>query len=84
MFNKGGQPNALFFKYRDETDIAFKEGTLIKSEDDVIKAVTTYLNPDNNSLVIKETFLDIDWFREEQVTIIKQLIKYLNEGTDIP
>lgn len=78
-FRKGGMLNSLFFNYRDESNVAFKEETLIRDEDDVIKAVLRYFKPDNGNMIIRETLLDVDAFRDDYNNITEQLEKLLNE-----
>lgn len=78
-FRKEGIFNSLFFNYRDESDVAYKEETLIRDEDDVIKAILKYFKPDNGTMVIKETLLDVGAFRDEYNRITEQLKKLLDE-----
>lgn len=78
-FRKEGIFNSLFFNYRDESDVAYKEETLIRDEDDVIKAILKYFKPDNSTMVIKETLLDVGAFRDEYDRITEQLKKLLDE-----
>lgn len=78
-FRKEGIFNSLFFNYRDESDVAYKEETLIRDEDDVIKSILKYFKPDNNTMVIKETLLDVGAFRDEYNRITEQLKKLLDE-----
>ena len=78
-FRKEGIFNSLFFNYRDESDVAYKEKTLIRDEDDVIKAILKYFKPDNSTMVIKETLLDVGAFRNEYNRITEQLKKLLDE-----
>ena len=78
-FRKEGIFNSLFFNYRDESDVAYKEETLIRNEDDVIKAILKYFKPDNSTMVIKETLLDVGAFRDEYNRITEQLKKLLDE-----
>lgn len=78
-FKKEGIFNSLFFNYRDESDVAYKEETLIRDEDDVIKAILKYFKPDNSTMVIKETLLDVGAFRDEYNRITEQLKKLLDE-----
>nr|DAK03841.1 MAG TPA: hypothetical protein [Bacteriophage sp.] len=78
-FRKEGIFNSLFFNYRDESDVAYKEETLIRDEDDVIKAILKYFKPDNSTMVIKETLLDVGAFRDEYNRITEQLKKLLDE-----
>lgn len=79
VFRKGGILNSLFFNYRDESNVTYKEETLIRNEDDVIKVMLKYFNPDNKSMVIKETLLDVNAFREDCNNITEQLKKLLDE-----
>lgn len=79
VFRKGGILNSLFFNYRDESNVAYKEETLIRNEDDVIKVMLKYFNPDNSDMIIRETFLDVYTFREDYDNITKQLKKLLDE-----
>lgn len=78
-FRKEGIFNSLFFNYRDESDVAYKEETLIRDEDDVIKAILKYFKPDNSTMVIKETLLNVGAFRDEYNRITEQLKKLLDE-----
>lgn len=82
-FRKEGIFNSLFFNYRDESDVAYKEETLIRDEDDVIKAILKYFKPDNSTMVIKETLLDVGAFRDEYNRITEQLKKLLDEQSNI-
>ncbi len=82
-FRKEGIFNSLFFNYRDESDVAYKEETLIRDEDDVIKAILKYFKPDNGTMVIKETLLDVGAFRDEYNRITEQLKKLLDEQSNI-
>ena len=36
VYRQQGEPKMEFFKYRDESDVAYKRSTLIRNEDDVI------------------------------------------------
>ena len=38
VYRQQGEPKMEFFKYRDESDVAYKRSTLIRNEDDVIDA----------------------------------------------
>lgn len=78
VFRREGKIMSLFFAYRDESDVMYKSSTLIRNEDDVIKAVSQYFSPDNNDMVIRETLLDSIAFREENESITKQLIDILD------
>lgn len=79
VFRKGGILNSLFFNYRDESNVAYKEETLIRNEDDVIKVMLKYFNPDNSNMIIRETLLDVYTFREDYDNITEQLKKLLDE-----
>lgn len=79
VFRKGGILNSLFFNYRDESNVAYKEETLIRNEDDVIKVMLKYFNPDNGNMIIRETLLDVNVFKKEYDNITKQLKKLLDE-----
>ena len=68
---------SLFFAYRDESNVAYKEGTLIRNEDDVIKAMDEYFSPDEGTYVIRETFLDSNTFREDNKDITENLRRFL-------
>ena len=68
---------SLFFAYRDESDIVFKDDTLIRNEDDVIKAMDEYFSPDEGTYVIRETFLDSNTFREDNKDITENLRRFL-------
>lgn len=83
VFRRGGKLMSLFFAYRDESDIMYKASTLIRSEDDVIKAVLLYFYPDNKDIVIKETLLDSVAFKEDNENITEYLRKILDEERDI-
>lgn len=78
VFRRGGTLMSLFFAYRDESDIAFKDGTLIRNEDDVIKVMNEYFFPDEGTYVIKETLLDSEAFREDNQAITEHLRKFLH------
>lgn len=84
VFRKNGGLVSLLFRYRDEADVAFSEGTLIRNEDDVIKAMMQYFHPDNGDMIIRETLLDAAAYREEEKTIAEQLRKLLDEEDNIP
>lgn len=79
VFRKGGILNSLFFNHRDESNVAYKEETLIRNEDDVIKVMLKYFGPDNGNMIIKETLLDVNVFKKEYDNITKQLKKLLDE-----
>lgn len=79
VFRKGGILNSLFFNYRDESNVAYKEETLIRNEDDVIKVMLKYFGPDNGDMIIRETLLDVYTFREDYDNITKQLKRLLDE-----
>lgn len=79
VFRKEGILNSLFFNYRDESNVAYKEETLIRNEDDVIKVMLKYFGPDNGNMIIKETLLDVNVFKKEYNNITKQLKKLLDE-----
>ena len=48
VFRRGGNLMSLFFAHRDESDVAYKRSTLIRNEDDVIRAILLYFAPDKN------------------------------------
>lgn len=77
VFRRRGILTSLFFSYRDESDVVFKEDTLIRNVDDVIKAMDEYFSPDNGEYVIRETFLDSAAFREDNKAITEHLRKFL-------
>lgn len=79
VFRKGGILNSLFFNYRDESNVTYKEETLIRNEDDVVKVMLKYFSPDNGDMIIRETFLDVYTFREDYDNITEQLKKLLDE-----
>lgn len=79
VFRKEGILNSLFFNYRDESNVAYKEETLIRNEDDVIKVMLKYFGPDNGDMIIRETLLDVYTFREDYDNITKQLKRLLDE-----
>lgn len=79
VFRKGGILNSLFFNYRDESNVAYKEETLIRNEDDAIKVMLKYFGPDNGDMIIRETLLDVYTFREDYDNITKQLKRLLDE-----
>ena len=83
VFRRGGQLMSLFFAHRDESDIMYKASTLIRNEDDVIKAVLLYFNPDNRDIVIRETLLDSVAFKEDNKNITEYLRRILDEEGDI-
>lgn len=77
VFRRGGILMSLFFAYRDESDIVYKDDTLIRNVDDVIKAMDEYFSPDNGEYVIRETFLDSYAFREDNKDITMNLRRFL-------
>lgn len=77
VFRRGGILMSLFFAYRDESDIVYKEGTLIRNVDDVIEVMDEYFSPDNSEYVIRETFLDSNTFREDNKDITENLRRFL-------
>lgn len=78
VFRRGGILMSLFFAYRDESNVAYKEGTLIRNVDDVIEVMDEYFSPDNSEYVIRETFLDSNTFREDNQAITEHLRKFLH------
>lgn len=78
VFRRGGILTSLFFAYRDESDIVFRDDTLIRNEDDVIKAMDEYFSPDEGAYVIRETLLDSKTFREDNQAITEHLRKFLH------
>ena len=78
VFRRRGILMSLFFAYRDESDIVYKEGTLIRNVDDVIEVMDEYFSPDNSEYVIRETFLDSTTFREDNQAITEHLRKFLH------
>lgn len=78
VFRRGGILMSLFFAYRDESNVAYKEGTLIRNVDDVIEVMDEYFSPDNGEYVIRETFLDSEAFREDNQAITEHLRKFLH------
>lgn len=84
VFRRGGNLMSLFFVHRDESDVAYKRSTLIRNEDDVIRAILLYFAPDNNSMIIRETLLDCTAFKEDNKNITEQLRKLLDEESNIP
>lgn len=79
VFRKEGVLNSLFFNYRDESNVVFKEETLIRDEDDVIRVMLRYFSPDKGNMVIRETLLNADAFRQDYTEISEQLKKLLDE-----
>lgn len=79
VFKKEGIKYSLFLNHRDESNVAYKEETLIRNEDDVIKVMLKYFGPDNGDMIIRETLLDVYTFREDYDNITKQLKKLLDE-----
>lgn len=79
VYRKEGVINSLFFSYRDESNVAFKEETLIRDEDDVIRIMLEYFHPDNGDMAIRETLLDVNSYKEDNIAIIKVLEKLLDE-----
>lgn len=77
VFRRRGILMSLFFAYRDESDIVYKDDTLIRNVDDVIKAMDEYFSPDNSEYVIRETFLDSNTFREDNKDITENLRRFL-------
>lgn len=78
VFRRRGILMSLFFAYRDESDIVYKDDTLIRNVDDVIKAMDEYFSPDDGEYVIRETFLDSYAFREDNQAIAEHLRKFLH------
>lgn len=78
VFRRRGILTSLFFAYRDESDIVFKDDTLIRNIDDVIKVMDGYFSPDDSLYVIRETFLDSNAFREDNEAITEHLRKFLH------
>lgn len=78
VFRRGGTLTSLFFAYRDELDIVYKDNTLIRNIDDVIKVMDEYFSPDDGEYVIRETFLDSSAFREDNQAITEHLRKFLH------
>lgn len=78
VFRRRGILTSLFFAYRDESDIVFKDDTLIRNIDDVIKVMDEYFSPDDSLYVIRETFLDSNTFREDNEAITEHLRKFLH------
>ena len=81
VFRRGGKLMSLFFAYRDESDIMYKASTLIRNENDVIKAILLYFYPDNKD--IRETLLDSVAFKEDNKNITEYLRRILDEEGDI-
>ena len=64
VYRQQGEPKMEFFKYRDESDVAYKRSTLIRNEDDVID--------------IRETLLNVDDFSDaELIKILSNALMYL-------
>lgn len=78
VFRRRGVLMSLFFAYRDESDIVYKDDTLIRNVDDVIKAMDEYFSPDDGEYIIRETFLDSYAFREDNQAITEHLRKFLH------
>lgn len=78
VFRRRGILMSLFFAYRDESNIVYKDDTLIRNVDDVIKAMDEYFSPDDGEYVIRETFLDSYAFREDNQAITEHLRKFLH------
>lgn len=78
VFRRRGILMSLFFAYRDESDIVYKDDTLIRNVDDVIKAMDEYFSPDDGEYVIRETFLDSITFREDNENITENLRRFLH------
>lgn len=78
VFRRRGILMSLFFAYRDESNIVYKDDTLIRNVDDVIKAMDEYFSPDDGEYVIRETFLDSSAFREDNQAITEHLRKFLH------
>ena len=78
VFRRRGILMSLFFAYRDESDIVYKDDTLIRNVDDVVKAMDEYFSPDDGEYVIRETFLDSYAFREDNQAITEHLRKFLH------
>ena len=83
VFRREGKLMSLFFAYRDESDIMYKASTLIRNENDVIKAILLYFYPDNMDIVIRETLLDSVAFKEDNKNITEYLRRILDEEGNI-
>ena len=66
VYRQQGEPKMEFFKYRDESDVAYKRSTLIRNEDDVIDIMRKYYQPDDDIFVIRETLLNVDDFSDAE------------------
>lgn len=84
VFRRGGSLISLIFRYRDERSIAYREDMLIRNEDDVIKGMLRYFQPDNGDMIIRETLLDAAAYREDEEAITEQLRRLLDEEDNIP
>lgn len=79
VYKQNKEPKMEFFKYRDETDVAYKQSTLIRDEDDVIDIMLKYYQPDDNNFVIRETLLDVaDLSDDKLLEVLTNALNYLN------
>lgn len=76
VFKRRGELLCLLFVGRDESEVAYKYSTLIRNEDDVIKAMLEFFSPDNGDMIIQETLLDSKAFKEEESKFL-ELQRYL-------
>ena len=78
VYRQQGEPKTEFFKYRDESDVAYKRSTLIRNEDDVIDIMQKHYQPDDDIFVIRETLLNVDDFSDaELIKILSNALMYL-------
>lgn len=78
VYRQQGEPKMKFFKYRDESDVAYKRSTLIRNEDDVIDIMRKHYQPDDDVFVIRETLLNVDDFSDvELIKILSNALMYL-------
>lgn len=76
VFKQNGVLSSLFFLGRDESDVVFKEETLIRDEDDVINAMLKFFNPDKGDMIIQETLLNAQAYSED-INHFLELQRYL-------
>ena len=72
VYRQQGEPKMEFFKYRDESDVAYKRSTLIRNEDDVIDIMRKHYQPDDDVFVIRDDFSDA-----ELIKILSNALMYL-------
>ena len=57
VYRQQGEPKMEFFKYRDESDVAYKRSTLIRNEDDVIDIMRKHYQPDDDVNILSNALM---------------------------